>query len=52
MQDFGPQAASGLDQVDITIPTALAGSGEVSLYLIVDGNMSNVASLKIQSGPG
>jgi uncharacterized protein (TIGR03437 family) len=46
--DFGPQAASGLDQVDITVPASLAGSGEVSLYLVVGGNMSNVAGLKIQ----
>ena len=48
VQDFGPQSVSGLDQVDITLPASLAGSGEVSLYLVADGNMSNVASLKVQ----
>jgi uncharacterized protein (TIGR03437 family) len=46
--DFEPQAHSGLDQVDITLPPSLASAGEVSHYLVVDGDMSNVASLKIQ----
>jgi uncharacterized protein (TIGR03437 family) len=39
---------AGLDQVNITIPNSLAGTGEASVYLIADGQMSNVASMKIQ----
>lgn len=45
----GPQGSfAGLDQINITLPQSLAGTGEASLYLIADGQMSNVASLKIQ----
>jgi uncharacterized protein (TIGR03437 family) len=39
---------AGLDQVNITIPHSLAGTGEASVYLIADGQMSNVVSMKIQ----
>jgi uncharacterized protein (TIGR03437 family) len=39
---------AGLDQVNISLPTSLAGTGEASVYLIADGKMSNVASIKIQ----
>jgi uncharacterized protein (TIGR03437 family) len=49
VQYAGPQGSfAGLDQVNITLPQSLAGTGEASLYLIADGQMSNVASLKIQ----
>jgi uncharacterized protein (TIGR03437 family) len=45
----GPQGTfAGLDQVNIELPRSLAGNGETSLYLIADGQQSNVASLKIQ----
>lgn len=39
---------AGLDQVDISIPTSLASSGNVRVYLIADGAASNVVSLNIQ----
>jgi uncharacterized protein (TIGR03437 family) len=45
----GPQGSfAGLDQINITLPQGLAGTGEASVYLIADGQQSNVASLKIQ----
>ncbi len=45
----GPQGTfAGLDQINITVPSSLAGTGEASLYLIADGQQSNIASLKIQ----
>jgi uncharacterized protein (TIGR03437 family) len=45
----GPQGQfAGLDQVNITLPSSLAGTGEASVYLVADGKMSNVASMKIQ----
>ena len=45
----GPQGSfAGLDQINITLPQSLAGTGEASVYLIADGQMSNVGSLKIQ----
>jgi hypothetical protein len=37
-----------LDQVNIELPSSLTGTGEASLYLVADGQQSNVASLKIQ----
>jgi len=37
----------GEDQVNISIPRALAGSGTVRVYLIADGVFSNVVSLNI-----
>jgi len=49
---WGPvgQAAQdpGLDQVNISIPRSLAGSGDVRVYLMADGVASNVVGLKIQ----
>jgi len=36
----------GLDQVNISLPSGLAGMGEVSVYLIADGNVSNVITAK------
>ncbi len=45
----GPQGGfAGLDQVNITLPPTLAGTGEASLYVVADGQMSNVVSLNIQ----
>jgi uncharacterized protein (TIGR03437 family) len=45
----GPVAAYvGLDQVNISIPKSLAGSGDVRVYVIADGVASNVVGLKIQ----
>lgn len=39
----------GLDQVNIgPLPRALAGRGEINLYLTVDGNRSNTVTLNIQ----
>ncbi len=44
----GPAATPGLDQVNISIPRSLAGAGDARVYLIADGNASNVAGLSIQ----
>ena len=38
----------GLDQVNITIPRALAGAGEASVYVVADGKTSNMTTIKIQ----
>lgn len=39
---------AGLDQVNISIPRALAGTGEASVYLIADGATSNMVTINIQ----
>jgi uncharacterized protein (TIGR03437 family) len=39
---------SGLDQVNISLPATLAGSGDVRVYLVADGTNSNVVGLTIQ----
>jgi len=45
----GPVAAyPGLDQINISIPGSLAGSGDVRLYVVADGVSSNVVGLNIQ----
>ena len=45
----GPVAAYvGLDQVNITIPRSLAGTGTVLVYLVANGAASNVVSLNVQ----
>ena len=45
----GPVAAyPGLDQVNISIPKGLAGTGDVRVYLVADGVASNVVGLNIQ----
>ena len=45
----GPVAAyPGLDQVNIAIPQSLAGSGDVRVYLVVDGVASNAVGLTLQ----
>ena len=38
----------GLDQVNIALPVNLAGMGEVSVYLIADGKVSNMTTVNIQ----
>jgi uncharacterized protein (TIGR03437 family) len=38
----------GLDQVNISLPSSLAGMGEVSVYLIADGHVSNMVTVNIQ----
>jgi len=45
----GPVAAfPGLDQVNISIPKSLAGSGTVRVYLVADGVLSNAVALSLQ----
>jgi len=39
---------AGLDQVNISVPRGLAGTGEASVYLIADGQVSNMTTVKIQ----
>jgi uncharacterized protein (TIGR03437 family) len=38
----------GLDQVNIALPKSLAGMGEVSVYLVADGQSSNMVTINIQ----
>jgi uncharacterized protein (TIGR03437 family) len=38
----------GLDQVNLSLPTSLSGSGEVNIVLTVDGQTANVVSIDIQ----
>ncbi len=38
----------GLDQVNVALPTSLAGMGEVSVYLVTDGKVSNMTTVNIQ----
>lgn len=44
--DNGPMA--GVDQVTFLLPLGLRGSGEVNIYLTVDGVNSNMARINIQ----
>jgi uncharacterized protein (TIGR03437 family) len=45
----GPQPSfEGLDQVNLTIPLSLSGSGEVNIVLTVDGQTANVVTVNIQ----
>jgi uncharacterized protein (TIGR03437 family) len=45
----GPVAAyAGLDQVKISIPKSLAGTGDVRVYLIANGVASNMVGLNVQ----
>ena len=39
---------AGLDQVNVLIPRTLAGSGEVSLAVTVDGHVSNLVTINIK----
>jgi uncharacterized protein (TIGR03437 family) len=45
----GPQSGfEGLDQVNVALPSSLAGSGEVNVVLVVDGQTANVVTVNIQ----
>lgn len=45
----GPQSQfPGLDQVDVLLPTTLAGSGEAQVAINVDGQVSNALTLLFQ----
>jgi uncharacterized protein (TIGR03437 family) len=46
---FGPVTSdAGLDQVNIAIPSSLAGAADVRVYLVADGVTSNVVGLSVQ----
>jgi uncharacterized protein (TIGR03437 family) len=46
---FGPQGNfAGLDQINLLLPTSLAGSGEVNVSITVDGSSSNVGKIAFQ----
>ena len=38
----------GLDQVNVAVPRSLAGAGEVSVYLVADGTVSNMTTVNVQ----
>ena len=45
----GPQSSfEGLDQVNVTLPPSLAGSGEVNVVMTVDGQTANVVTVNVQ----
>ncbi len=44
----GEDSLPGLDQVNISIPQTLAGSGDVLVYLVADGVYTNAVTLTIQ----
>jgi uncharacterized protein (TIGR03437 family) len=44
----GAQGETGLDQVNIVVPRSLAGSGNVNVSLVVDGQTSNTVTINIQ----
>lgn len=45
----GPQASyAGLDQVNLSLPVSLSGSGDVNVVLTVDGQIANVVTINIQ----
>ena len=43
----GPQADPGLDQVNVQIPLSLAGIGDTTISVVVDGVPSNTAHITI-----
>lgn len=43
----GPQGDAGLDQVNVQIPASLAGVGDTTISVTVDGKVSNAAHLTI-----
>jgi uncharacterized protein (TIGR03437 family) len=43
----GPQADPGLDQVNVQIPASLAGIGDTTISVVVDGVPSNMARITI-----
>jgi len=44
----GPQGYQALDQVNITVPAALAGAGEVPIVLTVDGQTANTVTMSLK----
>jgi uncharacterized protein (TIGR03437 family) len=49
LQYASPQGQyQGLDQLNVALPGSLAGMGEVSVYLVADGKVSNMATVNIQ----
>jgi uncharacterized protein (TIGR03437 family) len=49
VQYAGPQPSyAGLDQVNLALPQSLSGSGQVSIILTVDGQITNVVTISIQ----
>jgi uncharacterized protein (TIGR03437 family) len=38
----------GLDQINISLPASLAGTGEARVYVVADGTASNAVTIKIQ----
>jgi uncharacterized protein (TIGR03437 family) len=48
VQYAGPQPSfEGLDQVNVALPLALQGSGEVNIVLTVDGQFANVVTINV-----
>jgi len=46
---FGAQGTyEGLDQINISLPRALAGTGEASVYVLADGKTSNMTTINVQ----
>jgi uncharacterized protein (TIGR03437 family) len=45
---FGKSSFQGEDQVNISIPSSLAGAGDVRVYLVADGVVSNVVGLSLR----
>jgi uncharacterized protein (TIGR03437 family) len=43
----GPQGDAGLDQVNVQVPASLAGIGDTTISVTVDGKVSNTAHLTI-----
>ena len=42
------RSVDGLDQVNIVVPSSLAGAGEVPVVLTVDGVTANVVTIDIK----
>jgi uncharacterized protein (TIGR03437 family) len=45
---FGAYDAPGTDQVTLAVPYSLTGAGNSSVYIIADGQRSNMTTIKIQ----
>jgi len=41
-------AYGSVDQVTLTVPNSLTGAGNSSVYIVADGNVSNMTSIEIQ----
>jgi len=44
----GEQGLPGLDQINVALPRALAGRGEVDVILTVDGKTANIVRINIK----